>query len=162
MTGMPDSKTIVQHPNFVDRDYNEAVTGDEMTERVWNRLCVRGCPVARRKTVRNLALVIAVALIMTIAMTGVATAAGDAAAGKEVFAKKCASCHGAGGEGKDAIAKMMKVEMKHLGSKEVQAKSDAELAKICKDGVGKMKPTAGLTDKDSADIVAYLRTLAKK
>ena len=111
---------------------------------------------------RNLAWVIAVALIMTVALTGVAAAAGDAAAGKEVFAKKCASCHGAGGEGKDAIAKMMKVEMKQLGSKEVQAKSDAELSKISKEGVGKMKPTTGLTDKDPADIVAYLRTLAKK
>ena len=111
---------------------------------------------------RNLALVIAVALIMTVVMSGVASAAGDAAAGKEVFSKKCASCHGAAGEGKDALAKMMKVEMKPLGSKEVQAKSDAELAKICKEGFGKMKPTTGLTDKDPADIVAYLRTLAKK
>ena len=111
---------------------------------------------------RNLALVIAVALIVTVAMTGVASAAGDAAAGKEVFSKQCASCHGAGGEGKDAIAKMMKVEMKQLGSKEVQAKSDADLAKIAKDGVGKMKPTTGLTDKDPANIVAFLRTLAKK
>ena len=111
---------------------------------------------------RNLALVIAVALIMTVVMSGVASAAGDAAAGKEVFSKKCASCHGAAGEGQDAIAKMMKVEMKPLGSKEVQAKSDADLAKIAKDGVGKMKPTTGLTDKDPANIVAFLRTLAKK
>ncbi len=111
---------------------------------------------------RNLALVIAVALIMTVALTGVASAAGDAAAGKEVFSKKCASCHGAGGEGKDAIAKMMKVEMRPLGSKEVQARSDADLAKIFKEGVGKMKPASGLTDKDPADIVAFLRTLAKK
>ena len=111
---------------------------------------------------RNPAWVIAVAFIMTVAMTGVVAAAGDAAAGKEVFSKKCASCHGAAGEGKDAIAKMMKVEMRHLGSKEVQARPDAELAKISKDGVGKMKPTAGLTDKDPADMVAYLRTLAKK
>ena len=111
---------------------------------------------------RNLALVIAVGLIMTVAMSGVAAAAGDAAAGKEVYAKKCASCHGASGEGKDAIAKMMKVELRNLASKEVQAKSDAELTKISKDGVGKMKATAGLADKDRADIVAYLRTLAKQ
>jgi mono/diheme cytochrome c family protein len=89
-------------------------------------------------------------------------ASGDAAAGKEVFAKKCASCHGAAGEGKDAIAKMMKVELRHLGSKEVQAKSDADLAKVSKDGVGKMKATAGLSDKDTENVVAYLRTLAKK
>ena len=53
----------------------------------------------------------------------------DAAAGKEVFDKKCASCHGAAGEGKAAIAKTMKVELRHLASKEVQAKSDPDLKK---------------------------------
>lgn len=86
----------------------------------------------------------------------------DAAAGKEAYSKKCASCHGASGEGKDAIAKMLKVELRHLGSKEVQSKPDAELAKISKDGTGKMKPTTGFTDKDAANVVSFLRTLAKK
>lgn len=87
------------------------------------------------------------------------SAAGDAAAGKEIFGKKCATCHGAAGEGKEAIAKMMKVEMKPLGSKDVQAKSDADLAKNMKEGVGKMKGVADLKDKDTEDIVAFLRTL---
>ncbi len=86
----------------------------------------------------------------------------DAAAGKDVFAKKCASCHGAAGEGKEAIAKMMKVELKHLGSKEVQAKSDADLGKIVLEGAGKMKPVKDLDAKAVGDVVAFLRTLAKK
>jgi mono/diheme cytochrome c family protein len=88
--------------------------------------------------------------------------AADAAAGKELFAKKCASCHGVAGGGKDAIAKMMKVEMRPLGSKEVQSKSDADLAKAIKDGTGKMKPVSELKEKDVQDIVAFLRTLDKK
>jgi cytochrome c553 len=50
-----------------------------------------------------------------------AFAAGDAAAGKETYSKKCASCHGTAGEGKDSIAKMLKVELRPLASKEVQA-----------------------------------------
>src|SRR6266699_557301 len=36
--------------------------------------------------------------------------AADAGAGKDVFAKKCASCHGAAGEGKETIAKMFQAD----------------------------------------------------
>ncbi len=89
-------------------------------------------------------------------------AGGDAVAGKAIYTKKCASCHGAAGEGKEAIAKMLKVEMRHLGSKAVQAKTDAEHRKIITEGVGKMKPVKELSDKDVADLIAYVRNLAKK
>ena len=108
----------------------------------------------------KIATTTALAVILSLSTAGALSAA-DAAAGKELYAKKCASCHGAAGEGKDAIAKMMKVELRHLGSKEVQAKSDADLAKVSKDGAGKMKPVADLKDKDVQDIVAFLRTLKK-
>jgi mono/diheme cytochrome c family protein len=87
---------------------------------------------------------------------------GDATAGKAVYTKRCATCHGAAGEGKEAIAKMLKVEMRHLGSKEVQAKSDAELRKVIVEGTGKMKPVTGLTDSEVANLIAYVRSLAKK
>ncbi len=87
---------------------------------------------------------------------------GDAAAGKAVYTKNCAACHGAAGEGKEAIAKMLKVTLRHLGSKEVQARSDGELRKIITEGTGKMKPTKGLSDKELDDLIAHLRTLAKK
>ena len=53
------------------------------------------------------------------------------------------------------------VEMKDLGSKEVQSKSDAELKKDITQGVGKMKPVAGLTDAQATQVVAYLRSLKK-
>lgn len=86
---------------------------------------------------------------------------GDAAAGKAVYTAKCATCHGAEGEGKPAIAKMMKVEMKHLGSKEVQAKTDEQLKKESTEGVGKMKPVKLASDADVANLIAYLRTLKK-
>jgi mono/diheme cytochrome c family protein len=98
------------------------------------------------------------ALIFAVPVFG----AGDAAAGKELYSKKCASCHGAAGEGKDSIAKMMKVELRHLGAKEVQAKSDADLKRATIEGTGKMKGVAGLDAKAADDIVAYLRTFTKK
>jgi mono/diheme cytochrome c family protein len=100
------------------------------------------------------------AVILTFAIyTTSVFAAGDAAAGKTEYAKKCASCHGQAGEGKDAIAKSLKVQLKHLGSKEVQAKSDADLKTISIQGSGKMKPVKDLDEKTADNIVAYVRTL---
>ena len=87
---------------------------------------------------------------------------GDAAAGKAVYTKSCATCHGVAGEGKEALAKALKVEMRHLGSAEVQAKSDDALRKDVLDGVRKMKPVKGLNDKDLSNLIAYLRALTKK
>ena|SRR5215813_2051711 len=101
------------------------------------------------------------ASLILVSMSSSAMAA-DVAAGKDVFGKKCTSCHGANGEGKDSIAKMMKIEFRHLGSKEVQAKSDAELMKIILEGGGKMKPVKDVDSKAAEDIVSYLRTLRDK
>lgn len=83
----------------------------------------------------------------------------DANAGKAVFNKSCATCHAADGAPKEAIAKMLKVEIPHLGAKSVQEKSDADLKKVITEGVGKMKPVKGLSDKDLAGVIAYMRTL---
>jgi cytochrome c6 len=84
-----------------------------------------------------------------------------AADGKPVYDAKCKMCHMADGSGNPGIAKAMKVTMKPLGSAEVQAKSDAELKKIIKDGTGKMRPVAGLSAKQVDEVVAYVRTLKK-
>jgi mono/diheme cytochrome c family protein len=101
-------------------------------------------------------------LLVFILLTVTPVFAGDAAAGRDLFGKKCASCHGASGEGKDAIAKTFKVEMRNLGSKEVQAKSDADFKKVMMDGTGKMKGVKDIDAKGTDDIVTYLRTFAKK
>ena len=87
---------------------------------------------------------------------------GDAASGKAVYTKSCAACHGMAGEGKEALAKALKVEMRHLGSKEVQAKSNEELRKDVLEGFGKMKPVKGLSDKELSNLIAYLRAFAEK
>jgi len=79
--------------------------------------------------------------------------------GKAVYDSKCKSCHGANGQGNPAIAKMMKVEMRALGSKEVQALSDDDLKKIVTDGKGKMKGVPGLSAAQVGDVVAFVRTL---
>jgi len=96
-------------------------------------------------------------LALALLTTSLAFAA-DAAAGKAAYDKSCKRCHGADGAPVAAIAKMMKVEMKHLGAKDVQAKTDAVLAKEAKEGVGKMKAMT-ITDADAANIVAHVRTM---
>ena len=85
--------------------------------------------------------------------------AGSSGQGKEVFDKSCKMCHGADGHGNPGLAKVMKIEFRHLGSKEVQARSDAEIEKIITQGYEKMKPVKGLTQKQLDDVVAYVRTL---
>jgi len=92
---------------------------------------------------------------------GILSAAGDAAKGKAIFAKSCRSCHGAEGQGNPAIAKALKTTIRNLGSKEVQAKSDAELRKDMLGGTAKKKPVKGVTEADTEDVVAFVRTLAK-
>jgi len=96
------------------------------------------------------------ASILALAMAGCAFA--DAAAGKTVYMAKCKGCHAADGAGNPTIAKMLAVTLKPLGSKAVQAKSDADLKKDSTAGVGKMKPVK-LTDTEASDVVAFIRTL---
>jgi len=100
---------------------------------------------------------IAIATLTLISSVSLAYA--GAAEGKELYTARCQTCHGANGEGKAAIGKMYNITMPNLASKEVQAKSDADLKKVITAGQGKMKPVSGVSDKQAGDIVAYVRTL---
>jgi len=82
--------------------------------------------------------------------------AADAGAGQAVYAAKCKSCHGAGGEGNAAIAKMMKVELKPLAG----TSEEAVKAAVTK-GVGKMKPVAGLAGADVDNVAAAVKAMKK-
>lgn len=82
--------------------------------------------------------------------------AADAAAGKATYDAKCKTCHGADGTGNPAIAKMMKVDLKPLGSQ-----SDAEVKNAVTMGAGKMKAVSGISGGDLDNLVAYVHTLKK-
>jgi mono/diheme cytochrome c family protein len=96
---------------------------------------------------------------ISVALFGTTAMAADAAAGKAVYDKSCKMCHGAEGQGNPGMAKMLKVTFRPLGSKEVQASKDEDLKKVVTQGTGKMKPVAGLNDKQVADVIAHIRTL---
>ena len=109
-------------------------------------------------------LILGFGLILTAALLsspGLIAQQGDATAGKALYTKSCAGCHGVAGEPKAALAKVLKVEMRHLGSKEVLAKTDAELRKEVLEGFGKMKPVKGLSDSDVRNVIATMRGFAE-
>jgi|SRR6266849_6601722 mono/diheme cytochrome c family protein len=102
-----------------------------------------------------------------LAMTGVllaapAATAGDATAGKDVFLKKCKTCHGEDGSGNQGMAKLLKTTITPLDSDEAQSKSDAEIKKIIMEGKDKMKPVKDLSSADIDNVIAFVRTLKKK
>lgn len=101
------------------------------------------------------------ALLLGTAGMALAAPPGNAKDGKAVYGQSCQGCHGANGAGNPAIAKMLKVKMRPLGSKEVQARSDAALKKDTVEGIGKMPPQKSLSAKQAEDVVAYLRVLGK-
>jgi mono/diheme cytochrome c family protein len=99
--------------------------------------------------------------MMAFLLAAVASAAGDAKAGKAVYTQRCANCHGATGAANPKIEQMMHVQIPNLGSPEVQKMSDAELAGIIQNGKGKMPPMHGLSGSSVNDVVAYVRTFKK-
>jgi len=102
------------------------------------------------------------AIFLALAVSPAVFAGGDAAGGKDVFMKHCAACHGQDGNGKEAVAKMMKVTIPQLPSKEVQALSDADLTKVITDGKGKMMAMKSLSAADVTNVIAFIRSIAKK
>jgi|WetSurMetagenome_2_1015567.scaffolds.fasta_scaffold418999_1 cytochrome c len=94
-----------------------------------------------------------------IPLLTIAGGKGDAEKGKSLFSR-CSICHGASGDGNEAIGKAYGVKMPVLGSKEVQSLDDAVLKKIISEGKGMMKPVK-LSDAENDDIIAFVRSLKK-
>jgi mono/diheme cytochrome c family protein len=105
----------------------------------------------------------AVVVVVITLWGGVALGqAGDVAAGKVVYDKKCRICHGDDGEGNPDVAKKLKAEQKPLWSDDIQKKSDADFKKTITEGTGKMKPPKNVSDTDISNVIAFVRTLKKK
>ena len=103
---------------------------------------------------RTISAVIVSAFVLLV--SPVASHAGD---GGPLFKSKCAMCHGPEGKGDSAMGK--KLNLKDLGSAEVQKASDAEITDIITKGKGKMPAIKGLTADQVKDVVAFVRTLKK-
>jgi mono/diheme cytochrome c family protein len=77
--------------------------------------------------------------------------------GEATYKAKCQSCHGAAGTPNPGIAKLMGV--KPVSDPDVKKLSLEEVEATVKNGKGKMKPVAGLTDPQIKDVSAYFKTL---
>jgi cytochrome c553 len=85
------------------------------------------------------------------------------AAGAAVFAKQCASCHGAAGKGDGAMAAKLKSKPSDLTDAEwTHGPTDGEIFTVIRDGA----PSAGmkafrgaLTDRQMWDLVNYVRSI---
>jgi mono/diheme cytochrome c family protein len=94
---------------------------------------------------------------------------GDAERGKAVFAKHCALCHGALGDGKSKMAESLNPKPVDFTDKALLDKrSDWELYLAARDGgpaIGLSKTMFGwrglIPDREIRDAVAYVRSLGK-
>ena len=86
--------------------------------------------------------------------------AADAEAGKELFTKNCAGCHGADGKGNPAMAKALGDKGLNIVSPEVKKQSDEQLAKVIAEGAGKM-PASKLSKAEQKQALDYVRSLQK-
>jgi mono/diheme cytochrome c family protein len=95
-----------------------------------------------------------------LVLTAAASLAGTIAfadSGEATYKAKCSTCHGSAGTPSPGIAKMMGV--KPASDPSVKGLSVAEMTAVVKNGKGKMKPVAGLTDPQIKDVVTYFRSL---
>lgn len=77
--------------------------------------------------------------------------------GEATYKAKCQSCHGATGIPNPGIAKLMGV--KPVSDPAMKALTLDQIDAAVKNGKGKMKPVAGLTDAQVRDVAAYFKTL---
>jgi mono/diheme cytochrome c family protein len=96
-------------------------------------------------------------------MASMAASAGIAAAGdvRALWGQNCASCHGEDGSGSTMMGK--KLGLRDFGAAAMQSSfSDAEAAKVIREGKGKMKAYGGmLSEADIKALIAYVRSLKK-
>jgi DMSO reductase family type II enzyme heme b subunit len=94
---------------------------------------------------------------------------GDAGAGKAVYERKCAGCHGQKGDGKGAAAELLVPKPRDftrglykIRTTANKVPSDQDLFRVITDGMPgtSMPPWAVLPDKERWNLVAYIKTLA--
>ena len=78
-------------------------------------------------------------------------------AGEATYKAKCQSCHGSAGTPNPGIAKIIGV--KPNSDPDIKKLTVDQMVTAVKNGKGKMKPIAGITDEQAKDAVLYYRGL---
>jgi cytochrome c6 len=77
--------------------------------------------------------------------------------GAATYKSKCAMCHGATGTPNPAMAKAMGIQP--VSDPAIKALTVDQVIATVKNGKGKMKPVAGLTDPQVKDVANYFKSL---
>ncbi len=77
--------------------------------------------------------------------------------GAAIYKSKCAMCHGPAGTPSPGMAKMLGI--KPVSDPSMKAVTVAQAEATVKNGKGKMKPIAGLTDAQVKAVAEYFKTL---
>jgi len=99
--------------------------------------------------------------IVALGQAETKTQSGDVARGKTLFVRHCTGCHGPEGGG-DGYKFLSGPDPAKLTSPSIRKKSDADLFQTIHEGKPNMPPwKTRLSQEESSDILAYVRTLAK-
>jgi mono/diheme cytochrome c family protein len=97
-------------------------------------------------------------LLVLAAVVSLASAVSFAqSAGEATYKAKCQACHGATGTPSAGMAKAMGI--KAASDPDIQKLTVAQISAVVKDGKGKMKPIAGLTDEQIKEVAAFYKGL---
>jgi mono/diheme cytochrome c family protein len=95
-------------------------------------------------------------VVLAVALSLAGTVA-FAQSGEATYKSKCAMCHGATGTPSAGMAKMMGI--KPASDPDIQKLSIDQIVAAIKNGKGKMKPIAGLTDAQTKDVATFYHGL---
>ena len=98
--------------------------------------------------------------IMLAAAVTLAGAMCFAQEGTAVYKAKCAMCHGPEGIPSPALAKSM--DIKPVTDPAIRALTVAQIEAAVRNGKGKMKPVAGLSDAQVSAVSEYFKSLSNR
>ena len=95
-------------------------------------------------------------MVLTVAVLLASAVCLAQSGGQATYKAKCAMCHGATGTPSAGMAKM---GVKPVSDPAIKKLTAAEMFTSIKNGKGKMKPIAGLTDAQIKDVAAFYKGL---
>lgn len=111
---------------------------------------------------KHRSVIAALAAASLLAAGIMAQEAKTVSSGKEVYTKKCASCHGKQGEGVAKMATMLKAAIRNWGEVAATADTLSAWKKITADGKGKMPAfKAKISTVELDSVMAYVKSLTK-
>jgi mono/diheme cytochrome c family protein len=96
-------------------------------------------------------------MVLAVAVSLASAACFAQSSGEATYKAKCQMCHGPAGTPSAGMAKAMGI--KAANDPDIKKLTADQVAATIKDGKGKMKPIAGLTDAQIKDVAAFYRSL---